>query len=144
MIVPKTSALWPIMLDAVFGKGHASVLTARTNGFIDTLRSFESCSEHEASIVDVLERPGTWDGEPDPGVAITFRTIVDAMTFAERRFDDGEEAVIIRACGSVTLLFACGDRIRFAAVNMDADETGNYSTIPGSGDFNTVRFTFLD
>lgn len=135
--------MWGLVLDAIFGYGKAGILTARTNRFARTLAEFRECPQHVGAETMVMERPGVWDGEPDPGVAIRTRTIVDAIALANRRLTDGEDAVIVRMADSV-YLYSAGPQRAFSRIALDASvddpEITGHGTIPESMG---MRFAFL-
>lgn len=136
-------AMWDLVLNAIFGYGKAGILTARTNRFARTLAEFRECPQHVGAETMVMDRPGVWDGEPDPGVAVRTRTIVDAIALANRRLSDGEDAVIIRMADAVYMHSELGSTA-FGRVAIDAsvDEPGitGYGSIPESMG---LRFAFL-
>ena len=143
MTVSPDNPLWSVLLDVIFGDSPAAVMTARTRDFARTLDAFMLDSEYGDAVESVLERPGTWDGEPDPGVVVAFSRIVDAQVFANRRFLDGEEAVILRWLGRVVLLMRGGDRVEFARISLDATPDSDHGTVPLGHGREPLRFSFL-
>ena len=143
MIVSPETPLWSIMLDSIFGDSTAAVMTARTRGFARTLDNFMLDDQYGDSVEAVLERPGTWAGEPDPGVVVAFSRIVDAQVFANRRFVDGEEAVILRWLNRVVLITREGDRTEFSKISLDATPDSDHGTVPLGHGREPLRFSFL-
>lgn len=142
MSITPESPLWPIMLDAIFGDSPASILTARTRDFARTLDTFMLDYEYGDSVESVLDRPGVWDGEPDPGVVVAFSRIVDAHAFMGRRFADGEDAVILRWLGRVVLITRGGDRVEFTRISLDAEPDSDHGTVPLGRGREPLRFSF--
>ena len=142
MIITKTSPLWPILLDAIFGPSPCGVLTARTRGFTKSLAEFTENPDMDPQPVAVLDRKGMWDGQPDPGVCVAWDRIVDGLRFVDRRLADGEDAVILRYNGRVELRTADAT-IHFSRLAIGDAVDG----LPGYGrirERDGLRFGFME